>query len=120
MHEGPCLHGFSYRCQLPGDNNILEPLHWYEHRDLQEGGCISGAAIVPNNLGWPSEYKFLYADFIFFEIYNMIEDADSYCRSCRPPTSGYRNETFYQVPKVDGIDRGGITDLFFGPYKVQP
>jgi PKD repeat protein len=116
VHEGPCLHGYDYRCQLPGDKNILEPFHWYQHRDLKEGGCISGAAIVPNNLGWPSEYNILYADFIFFEIYNMIEDADSDCRSCRPPTSGYRNETFYRVPKVDGINRGGITDIFFGPY----
>jgi len=117
IHEGPCLHGHSNRCQLPGDKNILEPFHWYEHRDLREGGCVSGAAIVPNNVGWPSEYKFLYADFIFLEIYNLIEDTDSYCRSCRPPNSNYKNETFYKVPEVDGIERGGITDIFFGPYK---
>lgn len=116
-HEGPCLHGFSHRCQQPNDNNILEPFHWYEHRDIKEGGCISGSAIIPKNSGWPSEYKLLYADFLFFDIYNLVEDADSYCRSCRPPTSGYRNETFYQVPKVDGLSRGGITDMFFGPYE---
>merc|ERR1740139_969693 len=43
IHEGPCLHGHSNRCQLPGDKNILEPFHWYAHRSMQEGGCISGA-----------------------------------------------------------------------------
>eukprot|EP00536_Pseudo-nitzschia_multiseries_P017793 jgi/Psemu1/264514/estExt_Genewise1Plus.C_18160001 len=121
-HEGPCLHGYSYRCQLPGSKNILEPFHWYAHRKLEEGGCVTGSVFVPEDSGWPSKYKFLFADFIFFEIYNLIEDQDSYCRSCRPPTPGYKNETFYTVPTtttaVDGNDdRGSITDIFFGPYK---
>ena len=117
-YEGPCLHGTSHRCQLPGNKNMLEPFHWYAHRKTKEGGCVSGAAIVPNNLGWPSQYKFLFADFIFFEIYNIVEDPDSYCRSCRPPTSGYTNETFYRVTSDNDRDIGSITDIFFAPYKV--
>ena len=119
-HEGPCLHGKSNNCPLPDGRNTLEPFHWYAHRRLQEGGCVSGAVIVPNDLRWPKEYKFLFADFIFFEIYNLIEDPDAYCRACMPPMPGYRNETFYQIsPVMSGGERGSITDIFFGPYKVR-
>mmetsp|Transcript_20030 Transcript_20030/g.21475 ORF Transcript_20030/g.21475 Transcript_20030/m.21475 type:complete len:1023 (+) Transcript_20030:179-3247(+) len=117
IHEGPCLHGHSNRCQLPGDKNILEPFHWYAHRSMQEGGCISGATTVPQSAGWPSDYTILYADFLFHEIYQLIEDTKSSCRTCRPPQSNYQNATFYQIPKVEGRKKGGITDMFFGPYK---
>mmetsp|Transcript_32376 Transcript_32376/g.76145 ORF Transcript_32376/g.76145 Transcript_32376/m.76145 type:complete len:907 (-) Transcript_32376:1135-3855(-) len=118
-HEGPCLHGHSNRCQLPSDNNVLEPFHWYSHRKIQEGGCVSASVFVPEDSGWPSHYTMLFADFIFFEIYNLMEDPDKYCRSCRPPIPGYTNETFYTVPPTDEEDseRGSITDIFFGPYK---
>jgi len=114
-HEGPCVHGYSDRCQLPDDQNILEPFHWYAHRRLKEGGCVAGSVFVPENSGWPADYEFLFADFIFFEIYNVIEDPDAYCRDCRPPLPGYRNETFYEVPVAE--EKGSITDIFFGPYK---
>lgn len=120
VHEGPCLHGKSTNCPLPDDRNNLEPFHWYAHRKLREGGCVSGAAIAPDDLNWPKEYKFLLADFIFFEIYNLIDDPDAYCRACMPPMPGYRNETFYQIsPAQPGGQRGSITDMFFGPYKVR-
>mmetsp|Transcript_3370 Transcript_3370/g.3560 ORF Transcript_3370/g.3560 Transcript_3370/m.3560 type:complete len:1048 (+) Transcript_3370:95-3238(+) len=117
IHEGPCLHGHSNRCQLPGDKNILEPFHWYAHRSIQEGGCISGATTVPQSAGWPSDYTILYADFLFHEIYQLFEETQSSCRACRPPQSNYQNATFYQIPKVEGRKKGGITDMFFGPYK---
>jgi hypothetical protein len=117
-HEGPCLHGTSDQCELPNDINVLEPFHWYAHRQTKEGGCVSGSVFVPEDSGWPSEYKFLFADFIFFEIYNLIENPDAYCRACVPPLPGYSNETFYEVPPAEE-DRGSITDIFFGPYKVR-
>jgi len=96
--------------------NVLEPFHWYAHRQTKEGGCVSGSVFVPEDSGWPSEYKFLFADFIFFEIYNLIENPDAYCRDCLPPLPGYSNETFYEVPPAEK-ERGSITDIFFGPYK---
>mmetsp|Transcript_15652 Transcript_15652/g.32042 ORF Transcript_15652/g.32042 Transcript_15652/m.32042 type:complete len:898 (+) Transcript_15652:150-2843(+) len=116
IREGPCLHGYSNRCQLPWDKNYLEPFHWYAHRRTREGGCVTGSVYVPEEIGWPSKYKFMFADFIFFDIYNLIEDPDASCRSCRPPTSGYTNETFYTVPFTEDR-RGSITDIFFGPYE---
>mmetsp|Transcript_4218 Transcript_4218/g.10012 ORF Transcript_4218/g.10012 Transcript_4218/m.10012 type:complete len:904 (-) Transcript_4218:128-2839(-) len=117
-HEGPCLHGRAATCPLPEDKNLIEPFHWYAHRQLREGGCVAGSVVVPNDSGWPSEYKFLFADFIFFEIYNLIEDPDAYCRACVPPLPAYRNETFHTISPVDpGGEKGHITDIFFGPYK---
>jgi len=81
---------------------------------------VTGSAFVPEGIGWPSKYKLMFADFIFFEVYGLVEDPTEYCRNnCRPPTSGYTNETFYTVPPpaLGDNDRGSITDIFFGPYK---
>jgi PKD repeat protein len=57
----------------------------------------------------------LFADFVFKEIYTLIEDAEAGCRTCRPPISAYRNETFFQSENVDP-DEERITDIFFAPY----
>ena len=114
------MHGRVATCPLPEDKNFIEPFHWYAHRQLREGGCVAGSVVVPNDSGWPSEYKFLFADFIFFEIYNLMEDPDAYCRACVPPLPAYRNETFHTISPVDpGGEKGHITDIFFGPYKVR-
>jgi hypothetical protein len=61
---------------------------------------VAGSAFVPEYL-WPEKYKFLFIDFIFLKIYNLIEDPDNECRSCSPPTSGYKNETFYESNQED-------------------
>jgi PKD repeat protein len=115
MNEGVCWHGSATRCPTPTDSNLIEPFHWYAHLGTDEGGCVSGSVHVPESLGWPSQYKFLFGDFIFKEIYSLTEDPDSGCRSCRPPTSGYRNETFFRVDN-DNPDESRITDIFFAPY----
>lgn len=53
---------------------------------------------------------------MFREIYTLIEDPESGCRSCRPPTSAYRNETFFRIENSDP-DAERITDIFFAPYQ---
>jgi hypothetical protein len=63
---------------------------------------------VPDGL-WPAKYEFLFIDFIFGAIYNLIEDQSGACRTCTPPVSAFRNETFHRQPSM--------VDMFFGPYK---
>ncbi|KAL3922443.1 MAG: hypothetical protein SGILL_002205 [Bacillariaceae sp.] len=116
MREGVCWHGSATRCPTPDDENIQEPFHYYAHVSTDDGGCVSGSVHVPNSLNWPSKYSFLFGDFVFKEIYSLIEDPDSGCRSCQPPTSGYRNETFFRV-ETDDPDESRITDIFFAPYQ---
>lgn len=72
---------------------------------------------VPEGI-WPEEYKFLFADFVFLQIYSLIEDPDNECRTCSPPVSRFRNETFFQsvIYPGDGKNEGKIIDMFFGPY----
>ncbi len=78
---------------------------------------MSGSAFVPEGI-WPEEYKFLFADFVFLQIYTLTEDKDNECRTCSPPVSRFRNETFYDSVKYpgDGKNQAKIVDLFFGPY----
>jgi PKD repeat protein len=87
------------------------------HRE-DEDGCVSGAAFVPSGV-WPEKYKFLFADYVFHEVYTLVEDPDNECRTCSPPVSKYRNETFYKSIKYpeDGKNQAKIVDIFFGPYK---
>ena len=64
----------------------------------------------------PSQYKYLFIDFIFLEIYNLIEDPTKECRTCLPPISGYKNESFYtsiQRPE-DHINNARMVEMFFG------
>ena len=106
LMEGPCERNDNSDCPLIAE--YLDPFHYYEHTQAKEGGCVTGSVFVPDGL-WPSEYKYLFIDFIFGEIYNLIEDASLLCRDCVPPTSGYRNETFYALDYM--------VDAFFGPYQ---
>ena len=109
MFEGPCDRGaYNVGC-LNGDESFVEPYHYYIHTELEEGGCVVGSAFVPANSGWPNKYQFLFIDFVFETIYNLIEDPDEECRECKPPIPGYVNETFYE--------REIMIDMFFGPYK---
>lgn len=117
-YEGPCEVGSLEECAAADDGNFVEPFHYYEHKSIDEGGCVAGAAFVPTSL-WPSEYRYLFIDFIFLKIYNLIEDPDGECRQCSPPVSAYRNETFYESVQEDGenVNEARMTDLFFGPYE---
>jgi PKD repeat protein len=108
-HEGPCALGSSVDCTVSDDANTVDPYHFYHHTALEEGGCVTGSAFVPTGIGWPAKYKFIFIDFIFNKIYNLVENTANECRNCTPPVSGYINETFYE--------RDVMIDLFFGPYK---
>jgi glucose/arabinose dehydrogenase/PKD repeat protein len=124
-YEGPCKFGKTDDCPLydPSSNiekrdQYVEPLYYYEHEQDREGGCIAGGAFVPEGI-WPAEYKYVYADFIFHSIYNLVEDPENECRSCLPPIPKYRNETFYTSVKEEDQHENyaRVVDIFFGPYK---
>lgn len=104
--EGPCERNSNTACQVPTE--FVDPIYYYQHTKSEEGGCVTGSAFVPESL-WPSQYKFLFVDFIFGRVYNLIEDSSRACRECTPPSPGYRNETFMEFKDM--------VDMFFGPYK---
>ena len=106
IHEGPCLLASTTDC--PVEKKFTDPFYYYQHIALAEGGCVTGAAFVPDGI-WPEQYKYLFVDFIYGNIYNLIADPDRECRDCNPPIPAYRNETFYT--------RDIMVDIFFGPYK---
>jgi PKD repeat protein len=124
IYEGPCKFGSTTECPLYASEtnainvNMVKPLYYYEHRSEREGGCIAGGAFVPTGI-WPTEYKYLYTDFIFQEIYSLIEAPDNECTSCIPPTPAYVNDTFYTSIKEEGQhdNYARVVDMFFGPYK---
>lgn len=68
---------------------------------------------------WPEEYTFLFADYVFHEVYTLIEDPDKECRTCTPPVPRFRNETFYESIHYpgDSKNQAKIVDIFFGPYE---
>ena len=116
--EGPCTRSSLVDCPVSDDPKEVEPFHYYAHRDIKEGGCVTGGVFVPEGI-WPDEYKYLFIDFVFLEVYNLIESPDLECRTCSPPVPGYKNETFYKSPQEEGehVNNARMTDLFFGPYK---
>lgn len=125
QYEGPCKFGKMDECPLfDPKSNILnreqytEPLYYYNHLQDREGGCIAGGAFVPEGI-WPSEYKYVYADFIFHSIYNLVEDSKNECSTCVPPIPKYKNETFYTSIKDEDQHENyaRVVDIFFGPYK---
>lgn len=79
---------------------------------------VAGATFVPEGV-WPTEYKYLFIDFILLKIFNLIEDSEVECRTCTQPIPGYRNATFYEsIHKEDeNINEARMVDMFFGPYK---
>jgi glucose/arabinose dehydrogenase/PKD repeat protein len=105
--EGPCTKGDRKDCPGQGPGST-EPFYYWQHQPGIEGGCITGSAFVPTGL-WPSNFKFLYADFVFGYIYNLVDDPARACRACKPPLPAFRNATFHRAKKV--------VDMFFGPYQ---
>ena len=104
-YEGPCAIGTNYDCAT--SDEFEDPVYYYEHTKETDGGAVTGSVFVPPGI-WPEEYQFMFVDYIFGNIYNLIEDASRECRECVPPVPGYRNETFYEYKD--------LVDLFFGPY----
>ena len=88
---------------------MTEPFYYYQHTAAAEGGAATGAVFVPDGL-WPTKYKFMFIDFIFGGIYNLVEDQNRACRTCSPPIPAFRNETFHR--------HTSMVDMFFGPYKT--
>lgn len=116
--EGPCLRHSNIDC--PVDETFQDPFYFYEHEEVR-GGCIAGNVFVPEDIGWPEQYKFLFIDFVFYAIFNLIEDPDQECRTCTPPVSGYRNETFHISVQTPGESKNEarMLDMFFGPYQDE-
>lgn len=106
--EGPCNLGSNTEC--PTRSEFQDPIYYYQHTKITEGGAVTGSVFVPDGI-WPSEYKFLFVDFIFGNVYNLIEDDSRECRDCVPPVPAYRNETFHE--------HEDMVDLFFGPYNGE-
>jgi len=116
-YEGPCKRHSATDCPVPDDPNMVDPFHYYIHRS-DKSGCVSGAAFVPEGV-WPEEHTFLFADFVFSELYSLTEDPDGGCRTCSPPVSKFKNETFFAPVRYpgDAKNTGRILDVFFGPYE---
>eukprot|EP00529_Nitzschia_sp_RCC80_P000438 CAMPEP_0113452280 /NCGR_PEP_ID=MMETSP0014_2-20120614/6766_1 /TAXON_ID=2857 /ORGANISM="Nitzschia sp." /LENGTH=878 /DNA_ID=CAMNT_0000343649 /DNA_START=629 /DNA_END=3265 /DNA_ORIENTATION=- /assembly_acc=CAM_ASM_000159 len=123
-YEGPCRFGSNTNCPLydpnaviPDVETIVKPLYYYEHRQKNEGGAVTGGVFVPQGL-WPAEYKYIYTDFIFQEIYNLIEAPEQECTTCVPPVPAYVNETIYRSIKDEDqhVNFARIVDMFFGPW----
>jgi hypothetical protein len=141
-YEGPCFRHSDQECPVP--KYFEEPFYWYHHKEKQDG-CVAGSAFVPEGLGWPEKYKFLFIDvsskttfgirnvllisfvlpyrillefvsenmflslflsirilstntytnkqFVWYNIYSLIEDNENKCRNCVPPIPKFRNET---------------------------
>ena len=87
---------------------MTEPFYYYLHTAAAEGGAATGAVFVPDGL-WPTKYNFMFIDFIFGGIYNLVEDQNRECRTCSPPIPAFRNETFHS--------HTSMVDMFFGPYQ---
>uniref|UniRef100_A0A7S4AAF2 PKD domain-containing protein n=2 Tax=Pseudo-nitzschia australis TaxID=44445 RepID=A0A7S4AAF2_9STRA len=115
QYEGPCFRHSDKECLVPKD--FEEPFYWYQHRSKRDG-CVAGSTFVPEGL-WPEEYKFLFIDFVWYNIYTLIEDKENACRSCLPPIPEFRNETFFHSIWFpgDGKNEAKMVDMFFGPYK---
>lgn len=108
--EGPCVKGSNDKCPVPTSSMLqTDPFYFYEHTNETEGGCVVGGTYVPTTVQWPPQFQYLFIDFVFGFVYNLVEQPDLACRTCIPPVPGYRNETFHEHPDM--------VDLFFGPYK---
>jgi Glucose / Sorbosone dehydrogenase/PKD domain len=122
-YEGVCKADSTVNCPKVEDSNMVEPYHWYMHRDRRYstffyGACITAAVSIPKGI-WPPKYRYLFADFVFREVYHLMKNSKLECRTCVPPIPGTKNATFYQSPYAfdsHNFNGGRMTDLLFGPY----
>ncbi|VEU40801.1 unnamed protein product [Pseudo-nitzschia multistriata] len=119
-YEGVCRPGDMGDCNpLDDDPTLTMPFHWYEHISYNDGGCIGGQAHVPEGI-WPSQFKYLFLDFILLKIYALEENRpDKACWECDPPLAPTHNETFYRSIQKEGdnINEARMVEMWFGPYK---
>ena len=110
------IHHFLFSCYVTTALTVAFPTLCLFH---QKGGCVAGATFVPENI-WPAEYSFLFIDFIFLKIYNLVRDPGSECRQCSPPTSGYVNKTckrsVYYVASIKRCDFSYVCVRFYAFY----
>jgi PKD repeat protein len=96
-------------------------LNRYEHISRDDGGCVAGSVFVPEGL-WPSQFKFLFIDFVFLKVYNLeLDKTERACFECNPPIPPTRNETFYRSFQREGenVNEARMTTMWFGPYKDE-
>ena len=105
IKEGPCERNSNTVCPLPTMNDT-DPFYYYQHG--KDGGAVTGAVFVPNQIGWPTKYQFLYVEYVEGTILNLVPDDSVGCRTCIPPRPSFRNETFHEYER--------ILDISFGPY----
>ena len=118
-YEGVCRPGDIFDCEPNENPDITMPFHWYEHISYEDGGCIGGQVHVPEGI-WPSEFKYLFIDFILLQIYSLeLDRPDLACEECSPPLPPTRNETFFNSIQKEGdnINEARLVDMWFGPYK---
>ncbi|CAJ1966121.1 unnamed protein product [Cylindrotheca closterium] len=113
VREGPCKLAKTTDCDNQ-DAEFTSPYYYYIHRtnpdpEKKDEGAGTAGDFLPPNSGWPAEFNgsYFYADFVFNEIYRLVENGGSDCKSCNPPTSRFDAVPFFQVPR--------ITRIHFGP-----
>lgn len=105
VREGPCVKDSDTDCGPP-PAGMTDPVHWYHHG--VNGGAATAGAFVPNGV-WPAPYNgtYLFADYVFGAIYQLVPNGAG-CRLCSPPTSSFNQVEFAPITEV--------VSMRFGPY----
>jgi len=112
IYEGVCAVGDMDDCTVDPPKRFTMPIHWYEHRNRDRAECVVGQAHVPNDARWPSQFKFLYQDYLSYRIYWLEENRpDLACDDCSPPLPPTNTEPFFES------DDFRLVDMWFGPYQ---
>lgn len=106
IREGPCAFGsLTARCDLQRDvidQGLTDPEHFYNHRVRNDGGGAAIGGDWPPAGAWPLPTEsYIHADYVFGEIYLLDKEPSGGCRDCRPPTSSWRNTTFFTLTNGD-------------------
>ncbi|HEX6033847.1 MAG TPA: PQQ-dependent sugar dehydrogenase, partial [Anaerolineales bacterium] len=105
VREGPCAKDSDTDCGLP-PAGMTDPVHWHHHGEF--GGAATAGAFIPNGVWHPAyDSTYLFADYVFGKIYQLIPNAVS-CRLCSPPTSAFTQMEFASIAEV--------VSMRFGPY----
>lgn len=116
---GKCIEDSETNCVPPDESEgFTDPVHWYKH-DEEHGGCVAGAAFVPNDIGWPSSFTdaYLYADYAIGGIYVMTPGGKG-CEypECKVPVSPFaanikalatHESIIYMAFGPNGVDENG-------------
>lgn len=110
LREGPCAKDSDTDCGSVA--GMVDPVHWYHHGPF--GAAATAAVFVPNGT-WPAEYdgKFLFADYVFGQIYRLDPTPAAPCLNCLPPTSGFDQVTFGDFLEVVSLRFGPDGSLYY-------